>query len=172
MSEQLHVLIIEDSELDAKVLEGLLKAGGYEVTARRVETAAEMNDELNTGLFDVILADNMFGDILSDLTAELAGSLGTGGSINTGDQHAMAQAIHGGAPDIAGQGIANPTGLLRSSVLLFQWLGRQHNDPALEAVAQTLDQALDATLASGTHTPDLGGTASTDEFAQAVLARL
>ncbi len=57
MSKSLHVLIIEDSELDAKVLEGLLKAGGYEVTARRVETAAQMNDELNTGLFDVILAD-------------------------------------------------------------------------------------------------------------------
>ena len=57
MSESLHVLIIEDSELDAKVLEGLLKAGGYEVTARRVETAAQMNDELNTGLFDLILAD-------------------------------------------------------------------------------------------------------------------
>ena len=57
MSEPLHVLIIEDSELDAKVLEGLLKAGGYEVTARRVETAAQMNDELNAGLFDLILAD-------------------------------------------------------------------------------------------------------------------
>ena len=57
MNEPLHVLIIEDSELDAKVLEGLLKAGGYEVTARRVETAAQMNDELNTGIFDLILAD-------------------------------------------------------------------------------------------------------------------
>ena len=57
MSESLHVLIIEDSELDAKVIEGLLKAGGYDVTARRVETSAQMNEELNTGLFDVILAD-------------------------------------------------------------------------------------------------------------------
>ena len=122
--------------------------------------------------FDVIVTTNMFGDILSDLTAELAGSLGTGGSVNAGGRHAMAQAIHGGAPDIAGKGVANPTGLLRSSVLLFQWLARQHDDPGLEALANTVDQALDTTLTSGVHTPDLGGTASTNEFAQAVIARL
>src|ERR1700751_5205049 len=73
--------------------------------------------------FDVIVATNMFGDILSDLTAELSGSLGLGGSLNVGDRYAMAQAAHGSAPDIAGQDLANPVSLILSTALLLAWHG-------------------------------------------------
>ena len=76
------------------------------------------------GDFDVILTTNMFGDILSDLTGELSGSLGMAPSINAGTGRAMAQASHGSAPDIAGKGIANPVGLILSSAMLLSWLAR------------------------------------------------
>jgi 3-isopropylmalate dehydrogenase len=77
--------------------------------------------------FDVIVTTNMFGDILSDLTAELSGSLGLGGSLNAGTDHAMAQAAHGSAPDIAGQDVANPCSLILSAALLLGWHGRRHS---------------------------------------------
>ncbi len=75
--------------------------------------------------FDVIVATNMFGDILSDLTAELSGSLGLGGSLNVGADHAMAQAAHGSAPDIAGRDVANPFSLILSTALLLAWHGER-----------------------------------------------
>lgn len=74
--------------------------------------------------FDVIVAENMFGDILSDLTGELVGSLGLAGSINASESKAMAQAAHGSAPDIAGLGMANPIGMIRSSAMLLGWIGK------------------------------------------------
>ena len=79
----------------------------------------------NPDRFDVIVATNMFGDILSDLTAELSGSLGLGGSLNVGDRYAMAQAAHGSAPDIAGQDVANPVSLILSTALLLGWHGEK-----------------------------------------------
>jgi len=75
----------------------------------------------NPARFDVIVTTNMFGDILSDLTAELSGSLGLGGSLNAGQDHAMGQAAHGSAPDIAGQDIANPFSLVLSAAMLLRW---------------------------------------------------
>src|ERR1700737_2048401 len=85
--------------------------------------------------FDVIVATNMFGDILSDLTAELSGSLGLGGALNAGAGYAMAQAAHGSAPDIAGQNIANPFSLILSAALLLAWQGRREGNPDFEAGA-------------------------------------
>ncbi|MBV7328279.1 isocitrate/isopropylmalate dehydrogenase family protein [Chloroflexi bacterium TSY] len=122
--------------------------------------------------FDVIIATNMFGDILSDLTAELMGSLGLGSSLNAGDHHAMAQAVHGAAPDIAGQGIANPVGVLHSATMLFEWLSQRHGDEALSKLANRVNEAIEATLAAGVATPDLRGNATTAEFAQAIVQRL
>jgi len=124
------------------------------------------------GDFDVILAENMFGDILSDLTGELAGSLGMAGSINAGDRVAMAQAAHGAAPDIAGRGIANPTGVLVSVALLLRWLADRRADPVPAAVAARIDAALDTVLRAGVRTPDLGGNATTANFTGALVAAI
>ena len=119
--------------------------------------------------FDVIMTTNMFGDILSDLATELVGSLGTGGSINAGDEHAMAQAVHGAAPDIAGQGIANPIGMMASAAQFFEWLGKRHDDDDLVAISQTLVGSIEKALAGGTRPPDLGGSSGTEAFAEAVI---
>jgi 3-isopropylmalate dehydrogenase len=97
--------------------------------------------------YDVLVTENMLGDILSDLAGELAGSLGMAGSINAGARVAMAQATHGSAPDIAGQGIANPIGMIASVALLMTWLGEQRDDSALVAIGRTIEQAVAGTLA-------------------------
>lgn len=122
--------------------------------------------------FDVIVTTNMFGDILSDLTGELTGSLGLAPSINAGDERAMAQAAHGSAPDIAGQDRANPIGLLGSTTMLFRWLAERRDDPALATVGAAIDDALARTVAAGTRTRDLGGDAGTRAFGEAVVAAL
>ena len=119
--------------------------------------------------FDVVLTTNMFGDILSDEAAELSGGLGLGGSLNAGDDHAIAQAAHGSAPDIAGQGIANPTALMVSVAMLLEWLGAGHGRDDLSAAAAAFNAAVDAVLADPAHhTPDLGGSAKTADIGRAV----
>lgn len=119
--------------------------------------------------YDVIVTTNMFGDILSDLASELAGSLGLAASLNAGAQAAMAQAQHGSAPDIAGQDVANPSSLIGSAGMLLAWMGQRDGDPALMAAAQAIDAALEAALtAPGLRTRDLGGSTGTRAFASAV----
>jgi 3-isopropylmalate dehydrogenase len=123
--------------------------------------------------FDVIVAENMYGDILSDEASELSGGLGLGGSINAGDSHCMAQAQHGSAPDIAGRDRANPTSLILSAAMLLEWLGKRTGDAALGAAAKRIETAVDASLRDpGTRTADLGGRLGTREFAKAVTAKL
>ena len=122
--------------------------------------------------FDVVLTTNMFGDILSDLTGELTGSLGMAPSINAGIGRAMAQAAHGSAPDIAGRGIANPVGLILSAAMLLDWLSGERQDAAAGEAGQAIQRAVAATLARGPRTPDLGGTASTSEFTEGILRHL
>jgi 3-isopropylmalate dehydrogenase len=122
--------------------------------------------------FDVIVTENMFGDILSDLAAELAGSLGLAASLNASDARAMAQAAHGSAPDIAGQDVANPVSMMLSSALLLRWLGDRHADPGATAAAQRIEQAVADTIAAGVRTRDLGGTERTSGFAAAVVGRV
>jgi tartrate dehydrogenase/decarboxylase/D-malate dehydrogenase len=115
---------------------------------------------------DVIVASNLFGDILSDLAAAVAGSIGVAPSANLNPprQHpSMFEPVHGSAPDIAGQGIANPVGQMWAAAMMLDHLGRPD-------AARALMEALEAALAAGTRTPDLGGTASTTEFTEAVLA--
>ncbi|RZU19196.1 3-isopropylmalate dehydrogenase [Kribbella rubisoli] len=115
--------------------------------------------------FDVLVTENMFGDILSDLTGELAGSLGIAPSINASYDRAMAQAAHGSAPDIAGRGLANPTAMIASGAMLLDWLGSRD-------AADRVEQALRTTVARGTRTADLGGTAGTTAFTDAVVATI
>ncbi len=122
--------------------------------------------------FDVLVTENMFGDILSDLTGELAGSLGIAPSINASHDRAMAQAAHGSAPDIAGRDLANPTAMIGSGAMLLEWLGSRRGDPAARQAAVLVDQGLRATVAQGIRTADLGGTAGTAEFAAAVAAAI
>jgi len=119
--------------------------------------------------FDVIVTENMFGDILSDLAGEISGSLGTAPSINASADRAMAQASHGSAPDIAGQDIANPVAMILSGAMLFEWLSARHEDPAIARAAQIADAGVAATIESGVSTRDLGGSASTSEFTEAVV---
>ncbi|HEU5025533.1 MAG TPA: isocitrate/isopropylmalate dehydrogenase family protein [Spirillospora sp.] len=122
--------------------------------------------------FDVVVTENMFGDILSDLAGEIAGSLGIAPSINASDDRAMSQAAHGSAPDIAGRDIANPTAMILSNAMLLDWLGGRRDDPALCEAAALIDRAVTDTVRAGTKTRDMGGTAGTGEFAEAVAATI
>jgi 3-isopropylmalate dehydrogenase len=122
--------------------------------------------------YDVMVTTNLFGDILSDQAAGLVGSLGLAPSLNAGDRYAMAQAVHGSAPDIAGRGVANPTAELLSVAMLFEWLGRRHGDAAATDAADFVEDAVRATLARGVHTPDLGGTHTTAQFSRALQEAL
>ncbi|MFF0372603.1 tartrate dehydrogenase [Micromonospora sp. NPDC005087] len=117
---------------------------------------------------DVIVASNLFGDILSDLAAALAGSIGVAPSANLNPPRefpSMFEPVHGSAPDIAGQGVANPVGQLWASALMLEHLGESQ-------AAAVLMSAFEGALADGTRTRDLGGRASTQEFTQAVLDRI
>jgi len=123
--------------------------------------------------FDVIVTTNMFGDILSDQASELSGSLGLAASINAGDAHAVAQAQHGSAPEIAGKDLANPSSLIGSAAMLLGWLGQRHDSEAFGQAAAAIEKALDDTIASpAARTRDLGGVLGTVAFTDAVLARL
>jgi 3-isopropylmalate dehydrogenase len=122
--------------------------------------------------FDVIVTENMFGDILSDLAGEIAGSLGIAPSLNSSDTHAMAQAAHGSAPDIAGQDLANPIAMNLSTAMLLDWLAARHDDPRLADAARRIEDAVATTVRAGTSTRDLGGSASCSEFTHAVVSAI
>ncbi|MGQ9692310.1 MAG: homoisocitrate dehydrogenase [Thermaceae bacterium] len=112
--------------------------------------------------FDVIVTTNLLGDILSDLAAGLVGGLGLAPSGNIGDRYALFEPVHGSAPDIAGKGIANPTAAILSAAMMLEHLGERE-------AAMRIEAAVDRVLAQGPHTPDLGGTATTQTFTQAVI---
>ncbi|WP_422747138.1 isocitrate/isopropylmalate dehydrogenase family protein [Mycobacterium sp. WMMD1722] len=122
--------------------------------------------------FDVIVAENMFGDILSDLTGQLAGSLGMAPSVNSSADKAMAQAAHGSAPGIAGRNIANPVAMMMSAAMLLDWLAERHGRRSLAEAADQVRHAVTRTLDDGVHTADLGGTSTTTGFTEHVLAVL
>ncbi|WP_299679193.1 isocitrate/isopropylmalate family dehydrogenase [uncultured Roseobacter sp.] len=123
--------------------------------------------------FDVLVTENMFGDILSDLGAGLMGGLGVAPSADIGLDHAVFQPCHGSAPDIAGQGIANPFAMILSGAMMLEWLGRRHSNAALKSDGVLLRQATEAVIAEGSVlTGDLGGTATTEQAARAVSAAI
>lgn len=122
---------------------------------------------------DVVVTTNMFGDILSDEAAGLVGGLGLAPGLNAGDDHAMAQAVHGSAPDISGRGIANPTAEILSGAMLLDWLGRTGGREVLSAAARDVERAVGVALAEGSKlTPDLGGKAGTTQLTEAIIAAL
>jgi 3-isopropylmalate dehydrogenase len=119
--------------------------------------------------FDVIVSTNMFGDILSDLTAELSGSLGLGGSLNVGASHAMAQAAHGSAPDIAGRDVANPFSLILSMALLLAWHGERSGARRFGSAARGIENAVETAIQNGRATKDVGGNLGTASTGQAIV---
>ncbi len=128
--------------------------------------AAAMKLVSNPHQFDVMVMENLFGDILSDLTSGLVGGLGVTPSANVGEGMAVFEAVHGSAPDIAGKGIANPTAIILSGVLMLRYLGEKE-------AANRLEAAVHAVLAAGEAlTGDLGGKATTQQYTDAVLAAL
>ena len=126
----------------------------------------------NPQRFDVIVTTNMYGDILSDLTAELSGSLGLAASLNAGTDHGMAQAAHGSAPDIAGKNVANPLSLILSVAMLLAWHGRRKKANAFQAAAAAIEKAVEAAIGAKELTGDIGGRLGTRETGEAVAARL
>lgn len=123
--------------------------------------------------FDVLVMENQFGDILSDLGAALVGGLGLGPSAEIGDDHALFQPSHGTAPQIAGKNVANPLATILSASMMLDWLGERHHDKLCMSAAVAIEAAVASVLASGEQTTrDLGGSASTTQCATAVAAAL
>jgi isocitrate dehydrogenase (NAD+) len=116
--------------------------------------------------FDMLLLPNLYGDVMSDLAAGLVGGLGVVGSANVGEEAAMFEAVHGTAPDIAGKGLANPTALVLSSIMMLDYLGER-------SAARRIEAALEKVHSEGKHTTkDVGGKATTQEFTEAVISNL
>ncbi|HET6765508.1 MAG TPA: isocitrate/isopropylmalate family dehydrogenase [Longimicrobiaceae bacterium] len=158
-----------------KFTQGLFLDMGKEI-AKEYEGRVEFEDRIIDATammlvmdpyrFDVIVCENMFGDILSDQIAGLVGGLGLAPGANIGKDAAIFEAVHGSAPDIAGQGKANPAALLMAAVMMLQHMG-------LRDEAARITRALEATIKEGDSlTPDLGGSGTTDSFTDAVLKRL
>jgi 3-isopropylmalate dehydrogenase len=122
--------------------------------------------------FDVMVMENMFGDILSDLTAGLIGGMGMAPSADIGDRHAVFQPCHGTAPDIMGQGKANPTGMILSVAMMLDWLGDKHGLDAAAEAATRIESAVDKVYADGLKPFEFGGSNGTADIAKAVLEAL
>jgi len=134
--------------------------------------AAEMRLVQDPTKFDVILCENLYGDIISDLCAGMVGGLGCTPGANIGDEYAVFEAVHGSAPDIAGQGLANPLALLMSGTMMLNHLGSIHQDSTCTEIAQRIKHAYDSALAAGEKTRDLGGELGTKGFVDAMIARV
>ncbi|MCB4821108.1 isocitrate/isopropylmalate dehydrogenase family protein [Roseicella aerolata] len=122
--------------------------------------------------FDVLPTENMFGDILSDLGAGLVGGMGFSPSADIGDEHAVFQPAHGTAPDIAGQGIANPSAMLLSAAMMLDWLAARGAGQGFADAAAELEGAVDKAFGEGLRTADIGGKDGTAAVAKAVAARI
>jgi isocitrate dehydrogenase (NAD+) len=153
-------LFLETAREVAKAYAGRVQAD------ERIVDACAMQLVLDPWQFDVIVTTNLFGDILSDEIAGLVGGLGMAPGANFGESAAIFEAVHGSAPDIAGRGVANPTALLLATAMMLEHVGRL-------ALARQLRAAIDHTLREDkVRTRDLGGDASTREFARAIVRRL
>ena len=126
----------------------------------------------NPGQFDMLLLENLYGDVVSDLCAGLVGGLGVVPGANFGVDRAIFEAVHGSAPDIAGQNLANPLALLMSAVMMLNYLADNQGDETAQQAAQRIKAAYDAALTNGQKTRDLGGSLGTTEFADAIIERL
>lgn len=127
----------------------------------------------NPSGYDVLVMENQFGDILSDLGAGIVGGLGMAPSAEVGEQHGLFQPSHGSAPQLTGKNVANPLAMILSARMLLEWLGERHQDQAATEAAERLEQAVVRALEQGrAQTRDLDGAASTTESASAVITAL
>ena len=122
--------------------------------------------------FDVLVMENMFGDIISDLTAGLIGGMGMAPSADIGDTHAVFQPCHGTAPDIMGTGRANPAAMILSAAMMLDWLAERHDHKAAAEAARRIEQAVDRAFAAGLKPCEMGGRDGTQAIARAVMAAL
>jgi 3-isopropylmalate dehydrogenase len=153
----------------------------FEVAAEFPDIAAEAEyvDAMSLHLvqqpsrFDVLVMENQFGDILSDLGAALVGGLGLAPSAELGEHHGLFQPSHGTAPPLAGKNVANPMATILSAAMMFDWLADKHSDEAARTAGQRIERAVAAALADGSgRTADIGGKVGTQAAAEAVVARL
>jgi len=122
--------------------------------------------------FDVVVTTNLFGDILSDESSQVVGGLGMAPAANIGDKFALFEPVHGAAFDIAGQNIANPSSFLLSIKMMFDWLGKKHNDTKCIEVGQKLESTIFDLVKTGVKTKDIGGDKSTSEFTKQITDNL
>lgn len=122
--------------------------------------------------FDILLLENLYGDVVSDLCAGLVGGLGVVPGANYGDDSACFEAVHGSAPDIAGKGVANPLALIMSSVMMLNYLADERRDSNCAEVAKAIKAGYDTCLTEGLKTRDLGGELNTEQFTNEIIARL
>jgi len=134
--------------------------------------AALMRVVQDPSKFDMMLCENLYGDIVSDLCAGLVGGLGVTPGANIGDTDAVFEAVHGSAPDIAGKGIANPLALMMSATMMLNHIADTREDERCRAAATAIRSAYDRALQEGDKTGDLGGSLGTEAFADAIIARL
>jgi len=135
--------------------------------------AMALNLVMKPWAFDVLVTENMFGDILSDLIAAFAGGMGMAPSADIGDKYALFQPAHGTAPDIAGKGIANPSAMLLSAVMMLDWLAEKHADTALADGARVIETSMELAFAEGKVRPrEFGGNSGTADIMRAVVEGL
>lgn len=180
MQRRKHVTVVHKANV-LRVSDGLFLECTRAVAARYPQVTCEEKiiDAMaallvrDASVFDVIVTTNMYGDILSDEASEIAGGLGLAASVNSGADHAMAQAQHGSAPDIAGRDKANPSSLIGSAAMLLGWLGERRDDVRLTQAAAGIERALDAVIAAPEwRTGDLGGPLGTRAFGAKVAGAL
>ncbi len=152
--------VLRSDRLFLQTCQGVAERRGVPYDDMLVDAAA-YNLVVNPQRFDVLVTTNLFGDILSDEAAGVVGSLGLCASANIGETRALFEPIHGSAPDIAGMGIANPVGAIRSAAMMMEWLGEPE-------MARRIERAVAHALESGVKTPDLGGSSGTADVTRAV----
>ncbi len=164
--------IFRSLEFFRRVFDGVAREYPEVATDHALVDSFTMNLVLHPQNYDVLVTENMFGDIISDLAAALVGGLGLAPSGDIGDDHAMFQPAHGSAPDIAGQDKANPVATIVSARMMLDWLAERHNDDALRTAADVIEKAVVSTMAAGKLTADLGGTLGCSAFGDAVAAEI
>jgi 3-isopropylmalate dehydrogenase len=167
-----NVLTVTDGLFKRVVYDVGKSFPGVEVDEMYID-AAVMDLVRRPEKFDVIVTTNLYGDILSDLAAYVTGSIGLAASANIGDEKAMFEPIHGAAFDIAGKGVANPTAMMLATAWMLKWLGERGGGRRYVEAGEAIEKAIENVLSEGkVLTPDLGGTAKTIEFTEAVALRL
>jgi|AGTN01.1.fsa_nt_gi Isocitrate/isopropylmalate dehydrogenase len=156
--------VMRSCELFRDACTSVAKAAGVQHDEMLVDTAAYCLVR-DPGRFDTIVTTNLFGDILSDEASALIGSMGLSPSANVGDKYALFEPVHGSAPDIAGQGIANPIAAVLSAKMMLEWAGKAD-------AAKAVQRAVDGAISEGKLTPDLGGRSSTAEVGSTILKHL